>query len=134
VALAILAFLAAAGAQAQENRFVGKWSGKFQGITINYVIEANLNYSEMAVAGTLRTAQSGKYRLAAPNQILFEVQDWQPKTQNVYHATGTTGGYTTPEPMAKPAGGSFSYVFNNPNSVTLTDLMTHGAITLNRVP
>jgi hypothetical protein len=36
--------------------------------------------------------------------------------------------------MAKPPGGSFSFVFNSPNSVTLTDLTTHGSITLNRVP
>jgi hypothetical protein len=129
--VAILAFCAMTVCHAQANPFAGQWTGTFRGIVITYVMDANNNYSDRVVSGSLQTAESGKYRLTQ-NEIIFEVVDWAPKTQNVYHATGTTGGYYTQEVLAKPPGGSFSYVFKSANSVVLTDLTTHGSITLNR--
>ncbi len=130
----ILAFCAITVCHAQENSFVGQWSGIFKGIVITYNMDANYNYNDRVASGSMQTTESGKYHLTAQNVIIFEVQDWAPKTQSVYHATGTTGGFYTQQPTAKPPGGSFSFVFNSPNSVTLTDLTTHGSITLNRVP
>jgi len=133
-AFTILAFSFISVCHAQTNPFVGGWSGVFQGITISYIMDANFNYSNRDVAGALQTTQSGKFRLAAPNEIVFEVVDWAPKTQAVYHPTGTTGGYYTQQPMPKAVGGSFSYVFTSANTVVFTDLATHGVLTLNRVP
>lgn len=130
----IVAFCSIGVCHAQSNPFVGQWSGVFQGITISYTMDANLNYSNRDVSGAMQTTQSGKFHLAAPNEITFEVVDWAPKTQPVYHPTGTTGGYYTQQPMAKAVGGSFSYVFKSANTVVLTDLATHGVLTLNRVP
>jgi hypothetical protein len=51
----------------------------------------------------------------------------------VYHATGTTGGYYTQEPVPRPPGGVFRYKFTSPNSVTLQDTNLGGAVTFNRV-
>jgi hypothetical protein len=134
LAFTALAFWLINPCHAQANPFVGQWSGVFQGITISYTMDANFNYSNRDVSGALQTAQSGKFHLAAPNQITFEVVDWAPKTQPVYHPTGTTGGYYTQQPMAKAVGGSFSYIFKSANTLVLTDLATHGVLTLNRVP
>jgi hypothetical protein len=133
IAVAVFAFGAITVCSAQQNQFAGQWSGKINGVTITYVMDANSNYTDRVVSGSLQTMEQGKYRVAQ-NVIVFEVQDWAPKTQNVYHATGISSGYYSQQPMAKPPGGSFSFVFNSPNSVTLTDLTAHGSITLNRVP
>ena len=132
-AITIVAFCALTVCHAQDNRFAGQWRGTAQGIVFNYVMDANYNYTDRLVSGTLQTSESGKYHLSAPNVIIFEVLNWAPKTQSVYHPTGTVGGYYTQEVLAKPPGGTFSYVFNSANSVTLTDVRLHGSITLNRV-
>ncbi len=132
--LPAIAVLGATAAAAQQNNFVGQWRGVYQGITLTLVIQANGQYTQTAQSGTLMTEQSGPYTLAAPNTIIFSVTDWQPRTQQIYHATGTAGGYYVTQPTAKPSGATDSYVFNGPNTVTLTDQVMHGSITLNRVP
>jgi hypothetical protein len=132
VVFTMLALVAVAECHAQDPRFTGGWKGTFQGIVISYIMDANSNYSVQMVSGTLQTMQSGKYHLTPQNDIIFEVLDWAPKTQPIYHPTGTVGGYYTQQLLAKPSGGSFSFVFTSPNSVTLTDLMTHGSLVLNR--
>ncbi len=125
--------LGALAAQAQ-NSLVGQWRGVFRGITITIVIQPNGQYSQLAQSGTLMTQQSGPYKLVAPNTIIFSVTNWAPKTQQIYHPTGTVGGYYTTQPTAKPPGATDAYVFNGPNTMTLTDQMTHGSITMTRVP
>jgi hypothetical protein len=115
------------------NSLVGQWRGVFQGITITLVVQPNGEYIQTNQKGTLMTQESGPYRLAAPNTLIFSVTNWAPKTQKVYHPTGTTGGYYTNEPTAKPPGGTDTYVFNGPNTVILTDQVVHGSITMNRV-
>ena len=126
--------LGAIAASAQQNNFVGQWRGVYQGITFTIVFQANGQYIQTLQKGTMMTQQSGPYTLAAPNTIIFSVSDWQPKTQQIYHPTGTVGGYYTTEPTAQPPGATDSYVFNGPNTVTFTDQVMHGSITLNRVP
>jgi hypothetical protein len=133
LAFTMFAFSTLTVCQAQQNNFAGQWRGVYQGIVFNYVMDTNYNYSDHLVSGTMQTMESGKYHLSGQNLIIFQVLDWQPKTQNVYHPTGTVGGYYTQEVLAKPPGGTFSYVFNSPNSVTLTDVNLHGSVTLNRV-
>jgi hypothetical protein len=130
---AVLVLSSVAG-YAQQNKLVGKWQGVFRGITLTIVIQPNGQYSQLAASPTAQTMQSGPYKLLAPNTIHFAVTDWAPKTSQVYHPTGTTGGYYTAEPVPTPPGATDTFVFNGPNSMTLTDRMTGGSITMNRVP
>jgi hypothetical protein len=129
----ILAFGAAA-VPAQQNSLVGQWRGVFKGITLTIVIQSNGQYSQLAQSGMLMTQQSGPYKLVAPNTIIFSVTNWAPKTQQIYHPTGTVGGYYTTQVVAKPSGATDTFVFNGPSTITLTDQMTHGSIILTRVP
>jgi hypothetical protein len=126
--------LGATAAAAQQSNFVGQWRGVYQRITFTIVIQPNGQYTQTTQSGTLMTQQSGPYKLVAPNTIIFSVTNWAPRTQKIYHATGTTGGYYTTQVVAKPPGATDSYVFNGQNTVTLTDQVMHGSITLNRVP
>lgn len=132
--LPALLLLGAMAAAAQENSLVGTWRGVYQGITLTIVIQADGQYTQTAQSGTLMTEQSGPYQLSAPNTIVFSVTNWSPRTQQIYHPTGTVGGYYTSEPTAMPPGATDSYVFNGPNTLTLTDQVMHGSITLTRVP
>jgi len=91
--VAIVAALAAPAASAQQNPFVGTWRAMFNGTTINLVMGADMSYSEQEGNGSLLTMQTGKYVLSAPDLVIFQVIDWQPRTMPVYHPTGTTGGY-----------------------------------------
>jgi hypothetical protein len=130
--------LCATAATAQQGgaavqSLAGQWRGVYNGITISIVIEPNGQYSQTLQAGKVVTQQSGPYRLAAPNTIIFSVADWAPRTQQIYHPVGT-GGYYTQEPVAKPGGATDTYVFRGANTLILTDQVTHGAIAMTRVP
>ncbi len=132
--LLVLVFAASpAPTRAQQNPFVGSWSGVFAGFQLNYVLQPNFSYSERTVSASLQTMESGNYRLAPPNMISFQVLDWEPKTMPVYHPQGTVGGYYTQQPTSRPPGGTYTYVFNGPNSVTFTDINTSTSITLTRM-
>ena len=130
----VILALGAVAASAQQASLVGQWRGVYQGITITIAIQPNGQYTQTTQSGTLMTQQSGPYKLIAPNTIVFSVVNWEPKTMPVYHPTGTVGGYYTNEPASKPPGATDSYVFNGPNTMTLTDQVMHGSITMNRVP
>jgi hypothetical protein len=132
VLLAILTLTSAVGC-AQQNNLVGKWRGVSNGISLTIVIQPNGQYSQLVASGTVQTMQAGPYKLVSPNTIVFSVTDWAPKTARVYHPIGTTSGYYTADPVPTPAGGTDTYVFNGPNSMTLTDQMTHGSLTMTRV-
>jgi hypothetical protein len=132
--LPVILALGAVVTPAQQNSLAGQWRGANQGITITIVIQPNGQYSQLAQSGTMMTQQSGPYKLVAPNTIEFSVTNWAPKTQQIYHATGTVGGYYTTQVVTKPPGATDTYVFNGPNTMTLTDQMTHGSITMTRVP
>jgi hypothetical protein len=130
--LPVILALGAVAAPTQQSGLVGQWRGVYQGITITIVIQPNGLYTQTAQSGTLTTQQSGPYKIVAANTIVFSVTNWAPKTQQVSHATGAVGGYYTNEPAAKPPGASDKYVFNGPNTMTLTDQTTHGSITMTR--
>jgi hypothetical protein len=145
-------------ATSASSGFVGQWRGTSEGITFTIVFEPNGQYSQLAQSGTLMTQQSGPYTLVPPNTLIFSVTDWEPKTQQIYHPDPTggqnkrgqqgpngngqnpnhpdngpsTGGYYTPQNVPKPPGGTFTYVFNGPNTFTMTDQNFHGSITLTR--
>jgi hypothetical protein len=120
-------------ATAQENLFVGTWSGYFSGVTLTFALSPDFRYSEQNVAGSMQTSESGNYRLSPQDVIIFQVEDWYPKTQSVYHPTGTVGGYYSQEPVPRPPGGTYHYIFTSANSVTLTDLNTQASVTLMRM-
>ena len=132
--LPVILALIMLAAHAQQNSLVGQWRGVFRGITLTIVIQPNGQYSQLAQSGTMMTQQSGPYKLVVPNTIIFSVTNWAPKTQQIYHPTGTVGGYYTTEVVAKPPGATDKYVFNGPNTIILTDQMAGGSITLTRVP
>jgi hypothetical protein len=127
----------AAVAYAQVNPFVGTWQGVavVNGTSINFnlVMGPDQRYSQQLQSGSLMTMESGHYTITNQNVIVFQVEDWQPKTLPVYHPTGTVGGYYTQDPAPKPPGGTFRFQFNSPGSVSLQDVNFGGNITFNRV-
>ena len=135
VLLSALAGLAAASAQ--QNPFVGGWQGVANvngvAITFNLVMGADYRYSEQQVMGPYVTMQTGRYGFPNQNVIAFQVEDWQPRTRSVYHPSGTTGGYYSQEPVARPPGGVFRFQFASAQSFTLQDVNLGGVITFNRL-
>ena len=124
-------------ASAQQNPFVGSWRGVAnvygRAITFNLVMGPDQRYSEQQVMGPYMTMQTGRYVFPAQGVLGFEVEDWQPRTQPVFHPSGSVGGYTSQEPVAKPPGGVFRFQFASPHSFTLQDVNLGGTITFNRV-
>jgi hypothetical protein len=117
--------------QAGGSSLTGSWQGVTQGVQLQLVVQPSGAYSETATMGTMMTSQSGVVQSAGDGQIGFVVEDWQPKTQNVYTPSGDTG-YYTPEAVAKPPGGIDKLQFNGPNSLTLQDVTTGATITMTR--
>jgi|SRR5579872_6774346 len=135
--LAGAAVLAATTAFAQGASLVGSWRAfaNIGGAPVEFdlVVQPNGAYSETERSATIMTMQTGEVRQAGPSMIAFVVEDWQPRTMPVYHATGTVGGYYTQDPTSKPPGGVWRIQFNGPASVTMQDANLGGVITFNRV-
>src|ERR1039458_2988954 len=125
--------LGAVAAGAQQYNLVGQWRGVFQGITMTISIQANGQYSQLGQSRTAQTEQAGPYRLASPNTIIFSVTTWAPTSTSVFVPTSPTTGKWEQRTLPKPLGASDFYVFNGPNTMTLTDQATHGSITMTRV-
>lgn len=129
--------LAATAAHAQGGDLVGSWRAlaNIGGAPVEFdlVMQPNGAYSETERSGSMMTMQTGEVRQAGPGMIIFVVEDWQPRTMPVYHATGTVGGYYTQEPTSKPPGGTWRIQFNGPNSVTMQDANLGGVLTFSRV-
>jgi hypothetical protein len=137
LAAALISVPAVVTSYAQINSFVGTWQGiavvNGTSISINLVMGPDQRYSEQLQSGSLRTLEAGYYTITNQSVITFQVVDWDPKTQPVYHPTGTVGGYYTQEPTPKPPGGTFRFQFTSPNSVRLQDVNFGGIITFNRI-
>lgn len=133
-ALAIFAtlvfVLTATAANAQS--LTGSWRGSAMGILFQLVVQPNGAYVETQSKGTLMTQQSGAVVPAGPGLVAFTVVSWSPRTQPIYHPTGTVGGYYTQQPTAPPPGGTWRLVFNGPNSFTITDVNLGGSLTFVR--
>jgi hypothetical protein len=130
---ALLVLAATPAAKAQIGSLVGHWQGAYQGVAFELVVQPGGAFSETERAGQMLTMQSGVIQTTGPGMITFVINDWQPRSQNVYHATGTVGGYFTREPTAEPPGGTYRLSFNSPNSVTMQDVAMGGVITFQRV-
>lgn len=129
IAALVIAAAALGGqpAMAQQNPFVGSWRANLPGFSINLVMDADMKYSEQVAGATAMTLETGTYVVSAPDLLIFQVLDWQPRTMPVYHPIGTTGGYYTQEPMAKPPGGTYRYQFNGTNAFAIQDVNTNGS-------
>ncbi len=127
--------LAATAPQAQS--LVGAWRGfvNMNGMNgqFDLVVQPSGAYSETLQAGQMMTMQSGEIRATGPGIITFVVEDWEPKSHNVYMPQGTVGGYYSPEASDKPPGGAWRVQFNGPNSFMMQDVNLGGTITFTRV-
>ena len=117
---------------AQAQQWVGTWQGMAEGVAITLTILPDGRFNQQAASGGMMTFLSGRVVQDGPNMFTLDVQDWQPKTENVYHPTGTTGGYYTQELVAKPPGGTWRVSFASPDMMTMQDVNMGGMITMER--
>ena len=133
--------------QSTQNNLVGQWRTVIQSGTLTLTIQANGQYMQMGMPqnGGTQTAQGGPYQLVAPNNIVFTVTDWSPKTRWIFVPNPRCGVPGVPNPtnpqrdsclqwqewtMPQPPGSEYAYVFNGPNAMTLTNQT--GAINFTR--
>lgn len=135
--IAAFALASLTTAQAQTASLVGSWRGfaQIRGAAVEFdlVVQPNGVFTETERSRALMTMQSGQTHFAAPDLVIFEVQDWRPRTMPVYHPTGTVGGYYTQQPTSRPPGGTWRLTWRGPNSVVMRDVNLGGAVTFNRV-
>ena len=69
--------------------------------------------------------QAGPYQLVAPNNIIFTVTNWSPKTRLILVPCGIPNdpvcNVQQVQNMPKPPNSEYAYVFNGPNAMTLTN-------------
>ena len=79
--------------------------------------------------------QAGPYKLVAPNNIIFTVTNWSPKSKIMLVPCGIPNdpvcNVQRVENMPKPPDSEYAYVFNGPNAMTLTNQT--GAVNFTRV-
>jgi len=134
----------------QNSNLVGQWRTVLQGNTVTITIQATGQYMQVGVPqnGGTQTAQGGPYALIAPNTIAFTVTDWSPKTRFIFVPNPRCGVPGVPSPtnpqrdschqwqeetMPQPPGSRYAYVFNGPNSMTLSNETASESITFTRV-
>ena len=122
-----------ASTQAQGGAaWMGTWQGEAMGVAITLTILPNGQFNQQSAAGGMMTFLSGRVVPGGPDVFTLDVEDWQPKTSNVYHASGA-GGYYTQELVPKPPGGTWRVTFASPDTMTLQDVNLGGVITMLRV-
>lgn len=124
-------FMLATSPLAQQNPFLGSWHATYQGIGVTMTMGADMRYQQTLAAAVGQTWQTGPYTIR-DGLLNLGVDDWEPKTRNVYVPTGTVGGYYAPEVNPKPAGGTFRFRFDGPDTLTLQDVNLGGVITYRR--
>jgi hypothetical protein len=97
---------------------------------------SNGQYGQTGVTTTgVQTMQAGPYQLVAPNNIIFTVTNWSPKTRVVLVPCGIPNNPVCNVQrlvnMPKPPGSEYAYVFNGPNMMTLSNQT--GPMTFTRV-
>ena len=97
---------------------------------------SNGQYDQTGVTTTgVQTMQAGPYQLVAPNSIIFTVTQWSPKSRIMLVPCGIPNNpvcnvqrlMTYP----KPPNSEYTYVFNGPNTMTLSNQT--GPMTLTRL-
>jgi hypothetical protein len=97
---------------------------------------SNGQYDQTGVTTTgVQTMQAGPYQLVAPNSIIFTVTQWSPKSRIALVPCGIPGDPTCNvqrlQNYPKPPNSEYVYVFNGPNTMTLSNQT--GPVTLTRV-
>jgi hypothetical protein len=138
-AIAAAVSLIASVAQAQGNPFAGSWRSvmNINGTMVEFdlVIQPNMAFSEQQRSGGGMTMQTGQIQPTGQNIVTFVVEDWEPKTMPSYSFGQECPGAPCWHqiPTTKPPGGTWSYRFNNANSLSMHDMYLGGDITYQRV-
>ena len=130
------AFAVGAASAQGLSPMAGKWRGVYQGVSFELIVSPDGRFSEQERMGQLMTMQTGVLRPLGPGVIAFVVEDWQPRTRQVYHpnpGVGDTGGYYTTEPNARPPGGTYRVRLDGQGDMTMQDTQMGGQITFHRV-
>ncbi|MGB8031597.1 MAG: hypothetical protein WCF30_18245 [Terracidiphilus sp.] len=127
---------AARAQQAPQSSLLGEWRATIQSGTVTISFLSTGQYDQTGVTTTgVQTMQAGPYQLVAPNNIIFTVTNWSPKTRIVLVPCGIPNdpvcNVQRVVNMPKPPGSEYAYVFNGPNAMTLTNQT--GAINFTRV-
>jgi hypothetical protein len=123
-------------APAPQSSLLGEWRASIQSGTVTISFLSTGQYDQTGVTTTgVQTMQAGPYQLVAPNNIIFTVANWSPKTRIVLVPCGIPSdpvcNVQRVQNMPKPPGSEYTYVFNGPNAMTLTNQT--GAINFIRV-
>jgi hypothetical protein len=123
-------------APAQQASLLGEWRATIQSGTITISFMSNGQYDQTGVTNTgTQTMQAGPYQLVAPNNIVFRVTNWSPKSKIMLVPCGIPNdpvcNVQRVQNMPKPPDSEYAYVFNGPNAMTLTNQT--GAINFTRV-
>jgi hypothetical protein len=137
-------------APSSQYSLVGQWRTTIQGSALAASFSANGQYLQVITnSDGSQTGESGPYSLFAPNTVSIVITDWSPKTRMMFVPNPTCGvpGVTNPTnpkrdsclqwqemTYPKPPDAKMAYVFNGPNSMSMTDeVMGGGALVFTRV-
>jgi hypothetical protein len=123
-------------APAPQSSILGQWRGTISSGTIMIAFMSNGQYDQTGVTTTgVQTMQAGPYQLVAPNSIIFTVTQWSPKSRMVLVPCGIPNdpvcNVQRVQNYPKPPNSEYAYVFNGPNTMTLSNQT--GPVTLTRV-
>lgn len=121
---------------AAQSSLLGQWRTTVQTGTITISFIANGQYDQLGMTTTgVQTMQAGPYQLVAPNNIIFTVTNWSPKSRIFLAPCGIPN-----DPVCnvqrvvnypKPPNSEYAYTFNGPNTMTLSNQT--GPMTFTRV-
>ncbi len=122
--------------QPQQASLLGEWRATIQSGTITISFLSTGQYDQTGVTNSgVQTMQAGPYQLVAPNNIIFTVTNWSPKSKIMLVPCGIPNdpvcNVQRVVNMPKPPSSEYAYVFNGPNAMTLTNQT--GAINFTRV-
>ncbi|HEY1803868.1 MAG TPA: hypothetical protein VGG45_05260 [Terracidiphilus sp.] len=119
-----------------QSSILGQWRTTTQMGTITISFMSNGQYDQTGVGTTgVQTMQAGPYQLVAPNSIIFTVATWSPHSRTVLVPCGIPN-----DPVCnvqrvvnypQPPGTRYTYMFNGPNKMTLSNQT--GPLTFTRV-
>jgi hypothetical protein len=121
---------------APQSSLVGQWRTTVSSGTITITFMSNGQYDQTGVTTTgVQTMQAGPYQLVAPNSIIFTVTNWSPKSRMMLVPCGIPNdpvcNVQRLQNFPKPPNSEYAYVFNGPNTMTLSNQT--GPMTFTRV-
>jgi len=119
-----------------QSSLLGQWRTTVSSGTITISFMSNGQYDQTGVTTTgVQTMQAGPYQLVAPNNIIFTVTNWSPKSRIALVPCGIPNdpvcNVQRIQNYPKPPDSEYAYVFNGPNTMTLSNQT--GPMTFTRV-